>query len=218
MAEDQSEPEGAAGAAPSRLRAWGVAALAVVALAAAGGVATWAGSRVPGPATAGDTRTLRPLSPPPAADPPRAGADKPAPLMVSDGPSTSNGPPPGGTGEPPLPPLPSGPPATVATALAVRFTPSTRWDGGMVGYFTITNTTGTQVDGWRLVVTVPAGIDITATWEATMHRAGNTIIFASTSTNARIDSGATTRFGLQASTNHGFRGPMTCVINGVPCA
>jgi hypothetical protein len=215
MAEDQSEPEGAAGAAPSRLRVWGVAALAVVALAAAGGVATWAGSRVPGPATAGATRTFSPLSPRPAADPPRAGADKPAPLMVTDGPSTSNGPPLGGTGEPPLPP---GPPTTAATALAVRFTPSTRWDGGMVGYFTITNTLGTQVDGWRLVVTVPAGIDITATWEATMHRAGNTITFTSTSTNALIDSGATIRFGLQASTDHGFKGPVTCVINGAPCA
>src|SRR5262249_31572209 len=95
--------------------------------------------------------------------------------------------------EPPLPPPPASPPR----ALTGRSRTSTRWDGGMVGYFATTNTTGTPVIGWRLVVTVPADLVVTATWEATMHRVGNTITFGSTSTSARVDVGATVRFGLQ---------------------
>ncbi len=88
----------------------------------------------------------------------------------------------------------------------------------MVGYFAITNTTGTPVIGWRLVVTVPADLVITATWEATMHRVGNTITFGSTSTSARVDVGATVRFGLQASAKQGYDLLLTCMINDAKCA
>jgi hypothetical protein len=88
----------------------------------------------------------------------------------------------------------------------------------MVGYFAITNTTTMPVSGWRLVVTVPADLAVTATWEATMRRVGNTITFASTPTSARVDIGATVRFGLQASATEGFNLPLTCVINDAACA
>jgi hypothetical protein len=102
--------------------------------------------------------------------------------------------------------------------MTVRFEPSTRWDGGMIGYFAITNTTTAPVHGWRLVVTVPSSFVVTASWEATMQRTGDTITFASTSTSGEIGVGQTVRFGLQAATERAFTGPQSCTINDASCA
>jgi hypothetical protein len=171
-------------------------------------------------ATAAPNRTLvlpaAPTTPAPGAEPPLAPLRPNGPAVPAAEPgSTTAGPPrtspPAAPGPPPLPPAGTG-------ALSVQFTPSTRWDGGMVGYFAIANTTGAPVDGWTLVVTVPGEFTITASWEATMKRDRNTVTFTSTSTSGRIGVGETVRFGIQASTHRGFKGPTSCLINGAPCA
>jgi cellulase/cellobiase CelA1 len=229
-------------------RRYVAATLGVLTVVAVGGLTAWAGSHRPASATAAPSRAVAPAHGPPGGDRPGtlAGTDPPGPAGTdgigaagtdrpgaagTDGPRSAgtdepgaagndppgDGPPLGaesGAAEPPLPPSP-GPPTG---AMTVRFRPSTRWDGGMVGYFAITNTTGTPVSGWRLVVTVPSDLAVTATWEATMRRAGNTITFTSTKTSARVDVGATVRFGLQASARNGYNLPLTCVINDAACA
>jgi hypothetical protein len=156
-----------------------------------------------------------PTTPAPAAEPPLA-PSRPDPAVPAADPGTTTASPPPASqpGAPEPPPLP--PAAT--RALSVHFTPSTRWDGGMVGYFAIANTTAAPVDGWTLAVTVPKGLTIIASWEATMKRDGNTVTFTSTSTSGRIGVGETVRFGIQASTDRVFRGPSSCLINGAPCA
>jgi endoglucanase len=200
----------------------------LLALAVAIAVAGWAGGHRSTAATAAPSRTVVRLSPPPERGPAaeaetplaagQSGAGQPGQppgnaLPPEDGPPLSDGQPPGSTIEPPLPP-------TVAptASMTVRFRPSTRWDGGMVGYFAITNTTTAAVTGWRLVITVPADLVVTATWEATMRRVGNTITFTSTRTSARVDVGETVRFGLQATAKRGYNLPLTCVINDAQCA
>jgi hypothetical protein len=198
------------------------------------GVAGWAGAHWSAAATAAPSRAVVHLSPSPErgpvaeAEPPAAGAETPlagsagqpgdgappgnAP-PAEDGPPLSDGQPPGNTIEPPLPPS-----VQPTASMTVRFRPSTRWDGGMVGYFAIINTTSAPVTGWRLVITVPADLVVTATWEAKMRRVGNTITFTPTRTSARVDLGATVRFGLQATAKHGYNLPLTCVINDAQCA
>jgi cellulase/cellobiase CelA1 len=203
-----------------------VVAAALLALALVVGWAGWAGTHRSAAATAVPSRAVLPLSPTPERGPaaeaetplagsasqPGGGAPRGNALPAEDGPPLTDGQP-GNTVEPPLPP-------TVAptASMTVRFRPSTRWDGGMVGYFAITNTTGLPVTGWRLVITVPADLMVTATWEATMHRVGNTITFTSTHTSARVDVGTTVRFGLQATAKGGYNLPLTCMINDAQCA
>ncbi len=204
---------------------------ALLALTVAVAVAGWAGTHRSAAATAAPSRAVVRLSPSPEHDPAaeagtplaanQAGAGQPGTadqppgtaLPAEDGPPLRDGQPPGNTIEPPLPP-------TVAptTSMTVRFRPSTRWDGGMVGYFAITNTTSAPVTGWRLVITVPADLVVTASWEAKMRRVGNTITFTSTRTSAQVDLGETVRFGLQATAKRGYNLPLTCVINDAQCA
>ena len=207
----------------------GTACLLALTLAVA--VAGWAGAHRNAAATEAPSRANVHLSPSPAhapadeAETPLAAsqagdgqpgtADQPpgTALPAEDGPPLSDGQPPGNTIEPPLPP-----PSQPTASMTVRFRPSTRWDGGMVGYFAITNTTSAPVTGWRLVITVPADLVVTATWEAEMRRVGNTITFTSTRTSARVDVGETVRFGLQATAKRGYDLPLTCVINDAQCA
>jgi hypothetical protein len=195
----------------------------LLALAVAVGVAGWAGTHRSAAATAAPSRAVVRLSPSPERGPaaeaetPTAEAETPTaeaetPLAGSAGQPGTADQPPGNTIEPPLPPV------QPTASMTVRFRPSTRWDGGMVGYFAITNTTSALVTGWRLVITVPADLVVTATWEARMRRVGNTITFTSTRTSARVDVGETVRFGLQATAKRGYNLPLTCVINDAQCA
>lgn len=224
-----------AGVLRSTRRRHVVGMAALLALAVAVSVAGWAGTHRSAAATAAPSRAVVRLSPSPERGPvaeaetptaeaetPLAGsagqpgtADQPPgnALPAEDGPPLGDGQPPGNTIEPPLPP-----PVQPTASMTVRFRPSTRWDGGMVGYFAITNTTSAQVTGWRLVITVPADLVVTATWEAKMRRVGNTITFTSTRTSARVDVGETVRFGLQATAKRGYNLPLTCMINDAQCA
>lgn len=202
-------------AAPPARRRRAVPALAAAVLIVAAAGTAWTG--MDGWVAAPPRRVLTRLSPVP---PPLPGSGAPAaaagrpPAGIAGVPPTGD---PGPAGLPPgEPPLPG--PHGAAAALSVRFRPSTRWDGGMVGYFAITNTTAAPVNGWRLVVTVPPSFVVTASWEATMQRTGDTITFASTTTTARVGVGQTVRFGLQAATEPGFGGPSTCMINDALCA
>jgi cellulase/cellobiase CelA1 len=193
-----------------------VGAAILLALSTVVGVAAWVG--VLPAATAAPSRAVVHLSPSPQ-NGARAEAGTPLAGQLGDGAPPGNavppdnGQPPGSPVEPPLPP-----PTQPTASMTVRFRPSTRWDGGMVGYFAITNTTSTPVVGWRLVVTVPADLVVTATWEARMRRVGNTITFTSTGTSARVDVGDTVRFGLQATASGGYNLPLTCLINDAQCA
>jgi Cellulose binding domain len=215
---------------PGRQARYPVVATAGLAAALVAGAAIWAAVHRSASATAVRTVThwtpvpRQPAAPLAAGDPGRSGARGQPPgtggtASGRPGGATSGGPVPGGgpVQGPPEPPLPL-PPDTPTAALTVRFHASTRWDGGLVGYFAITNTTTAAVDGWRLVVTVPSSFDVTAAWEARMHRTGNTITFTPTSTVAHVDVGATVQFGLQASTPQRFDQPGTCMINDAACA
>jgi len=212
----------------STRRRYVVGTACLLALAVAIAVAGWAGAHRSAAATAAPSRAVVRLSPSPERGPAaeaetplaasQSGAGQPGQppgnaLPPEDGPPLSDGQPPGSTIEPPLPPS-----VRPTASMTVRFRPSTRWDGGMVGYFAITNTTTAPVTGWRLVVTVPADLVVTATWEAKMRRVGNTITFTSTRTSARVDVGETVRFGLQATARRGYNLPLTCVINDAQCA
>jgi cellulase/cellobiase CelA1 len=215
MAEGNSRPGWAvrlralAGALRWVRRRYVAGAAGLLALTVALGVAGWAGAHWSAAATAAPSRAVAHLSPSPERGP-AAEAEPPAAEVESP---LSDGQPPGNTIEPPLPPS-----VQPTASMTVRFRPSTRWDGGMVGYFAITNTTSAPVTGWRLVITVPADLVVTATWEAKMRRVGNTITFTPTRTSARVDLGATVRFGLQATAKHGYNLPLTCVINDAQCA
>jgi endoglucanase len=234
MAERDSRPGRAAragawlrtlsGVLRSTRRRYVTAAAGLIALTLIITLAAWVGVHLPAAATSASAPAVGHPRPSPATGP-AAEAEKPlagqpdseAPpgsaVHADDGPPVADEQPPGATVEPPLPP--SAPPTA---SMTVRFRPSTRWDGGMVGYFAITNTTGTPVTGWRLVITVPADLVVTATWEAKMRRVGNTITFTPTRTSARVDVGTTVRFGLQATAKRGYNLPLTCLINDAQCA
>ena len=84
-------------------------------------------------------------------------------------------------------------PSTVASAsatgLTAAFSTSSAWSGGYVGAFTITNPTTTTQTGWSISFTLPAGSQVTSSWNGTMSQSGSVVTIANASWNATLAPG-----------------------------
>src|SRR5580704_2587580 len=54
-----------------------------------------------------------------------------------------------------------------AASPAVSYVETSSWDGGYVGQYTITNTTGAALSTWAVAFTLPAGSAVTSLWNGT---------------------------------------------------
>ncbi|MGI5268413.1 PQQ-dependent sugar dehydrogenase [Nonomuraea sp. CA-218870] len=89
-------------------------------------------------------------------------------------------------------------------------TVQTQWATGyVVQPVTVTNTGTSPVTGWRVTVTLPAGHQITGSWNA----AGSGAVFENAPYNGALAPGQSTTFGFQASRPDG-----TGVPTGYACA
>ena len=92
--------------------------------------------------------------------------------------------------------LPSTVASASATGLTAAFSTSSAWSGGYVGAFTITNPTTTTQTGWSISFTLPAGSQVTSSWNGTMSQSGSVVTIANASWNATLAPGGSASVGL----------------------
>ncbi|UQU65129.1 cellulose binding domain-containing protein [Couchioplanes caeruleus] len=103
---------------------------------------------------------------------------------------------PGPSDPPPSNPPPSDPPP--ASAGCTASISVNAWNGGFVG--TVKVTAGaTDINGWAVGLTLPAGATVTSSWNTTRTGASGAVQFANVSYNGRVTAGQATEFGFQAT-------------------
>ncbi|WP_149822960.1 extracellular catalytic domain type 1 short-chain-length polyhydroxyalkanoate depolymerase [Streptomyces tailanensis] len=111
----------------------------------------------------------------------------------------------------------SGPaPQPPAGPCKVTVTPNT-WNTGLTASVTITNTSTTAINGWRLAFTLPAGQTITNGWGATYSPTSGAVTATNVSYNAAIAPGASVSVGYQASHTGNSAVPTAYALNGTAC-
>ena len=101
-----------------------------------------------------------------------------------------------------------------AAVPAAAFSEASTWDGGYTGQYTITNTTGAAISGWKVVFSLPSGTSVSSLWNGTETAAGQTYTVTNADWNGSLAAGATATFGFSAS---GTGAPQSCTINGGAC-
>ena len=66
----------------------------------------------------------------------------------------------------------TGPATTAAGVLSATFTKDSDWGSGYQGHYTITNGTGTAVNGWQLAFGLPASAKLGSFWDAAITTSG----------------------------------------------
>ncbi|WP_416900886.1 GH12 family glycosyl hydrolase domain-containing protein [Micromonospora echinospora] len=126
----------------------------------------------------------------------------------------------GGGTSPTTPPPTTAPPTTAPPtggACAVRYTPTNTWNTGYTAEVTVTNTGATPVTGWTLAYPLPAGQQVTGSWNATVTQNGSTVTARNVSYNATISPGASVTFGHQVSMSGSYAAPSGFTLNGAAC-
>jgi cellulase/cellobiase CelA1 len=126
----------------------------------------------------------------------------------------------GGGTNPTTPPPTTAPPTTpppTGSACAVRYAPTNPWNTGYTAEVTVTNTGATPVTGWTLAYPLPAGQQITGSWNATVTQNGSTVTARNLSYNATISPGASVTFGHQVSMSGSYAAPSGFTLNGTAC-
>lgn len=106
------------------------------------------------------------------------------------------------------------PAATVGGGLTATFSKDSDWGSGYQARYTIKNTGGTAVSGWRVAFGLPASAKLGSFWDAAITTSGPTSLAENRGYNATIAAGASTEFGFIVA---GSGAPTSCTINGVPC-
>ncbi|MFD2357466.1 cellulose binding domain-containing protein [Nonomuraea ferruginea] len=105
-------------------------------------------------------------------------------------------------------------PGSSGGGCSVAPTVQSQWGDGYVVQAGVTNTGTSAVTGWTVTFTLPAGHQITGSWNATVSVSGQTVTARNASYNGNLGPGGSTSFGFQA----GRPGGQTSVPSGYTCA
>ncbi|WP_405113052.1 cellulose binding domain-containing protein [Micromonospora sp. NBC_01405] len=119
----------------------------------------------------------------------------------------------GGT-PPPTTPPPTTPPA--GGGCAVKYTPNS-WNNGFTADVQITNTGSSTINGWTLAYSLPAGQQITGSWNATVTHSGSAVTARNIGHNGTLAPGGTAGFGYQGTLNGAYSSPTNFTLNGQAC-
>ncbi|WP_202638795.1 cellulose binding domain-containing protein [Bailinhaonella thermotolerans] len=109
--------------------------------------------------------------------------------------------------------MPTG--AHAAASATAVFAKTAEWGSGFEGRYTITNGTGTAINGWSVAVDMPAGGTVSSAWDATVSRSGQRFTFTNVGWNGTVAPGASVSFGFIGSP--GSAVPSNCTLNGQSC-
>lgn len=91
------------------------------------------------------------------------------------------------------------------------------WNSGLTASVTITNTSTTTVNGWRLGLTLPTGQTITNGWNATYTPVSGAVTATNASYNGTIAPNASVSIGYQATHTGNSAAPGAFTLNGTAC-
>ncbi|GAB3208356.1 glycosyl hydrolase family 18 protein [Marinactinospora thermotolerans] len=114
--------------------------------------------------------------------------------------------------------LTAAPAAAAPSDVTVVYTEGDRWNTGYSGQFTIANASSAPLTDWTIEFTLPAGASVTSLWNATMRRSGSTYVLTPPSWGAPVPAGGSYGIGFNGAFSGGETAPVTCTINGAPCA
>ncbi|MDT5032708.1 MAG: hypothetical protein QOC94_2879 [Actinoplanes sp.] len=130
-------------------------------------------------------------------------------------------------GAPPPPPpttKPTTPPTTPPTnpppgggGCRVTYTPNV-WNSGFVANVSVANTGSSTVNGWTLGFTLPAGQQITSSWNAALTGSSGAVTAKNVSWNGTIGPNSSQAFGFQGTYSGSFSAPANFTLNGSPCS
>ncbi|GAA1886056.1 glycoside hydrolase family 18 chitinase [Actinomadura bangladeshensis] len=106
------------------------------------------------------------------------------------------------------------PPASSAGTVTATCKKGSDWGTGFDGTCTITNGTGTTLNGWKLEADMPSGSSITSVWDATKSVSGDHYTFTNAGWNGTVAAGASASFGFNGSGSGWFT---SCTVNGASC-
>src|SRR5689334_22084092 len=106
-------------------------------------------------------------------------------------------------------------PAQAAAGLTAAFSKDSDWGTGYQAKYTITNHTGSTVNGWALTFGLPSTAKLGSFWDATITTAGSTETAKNPGYAPTIAPGASATFGFIVA---GSGAPTSCTINGASCA
>ncbi|MFG2129433.1 PHB depolymerase family esterase [Streptomyces sp. NPDC048751] len=101
---------------------------------------------------------------------------------------------------------------------ACKVTASTSaWSTGLTGSVTLTNTSTTAINGWKLGFTLPSGQTITNGWGATYSPASGAVTATNVTYNGTIAPNASVTIGYQANHTGNSAAPGSFTLNGAAC-
>ncbi|WP_242884256.1 cellulose binding domain-containing protein [Actinomadura litoris] len=105
-------------------------------------------------------------------------------------------------------------PANAAASATATFAKASDWGSGYEGKYTISNTSGSQISGWKVEFDLPAGASIGSYWDAVLTKSGQHATFTNREYNTTIGDGAKVTFGFLVN---GTGTPENCTLNGAGC-
>ncbi|MET9493679.1 cellulose binding domain-containing protein [Streptomyces sp. NPDC006552] len=91
------------------------------------------------------------------------------------------------------------------------------WQGGFTADVTVSNTSASPVDGWKVAFTLPSGQRITNAWNAAVSPSSGAVTAANLAHNARLAPGGSQSFGFQGTYSGTFAEPAGFSLNGTAC-
>lgn len=110
------------------------------------------------------------------------------------------------------PPTTSPPPTTPGSSCTATVSAPASWPGGYEGRLTVTNSTSTAIDGWRVTFTLPAGQTVAQGWSGTFSQQGSQVTVTNASYNGQLSAGSSTTAGFITSASGASQlpGNVTC--------
>ncbi len=106
-------------------------------------------------------------------------------------------------------------PAVAAGSLTATFASQGDWGTGHQVAVTLSNGTGSTVNGWSIEFDLPPGDTITSSWDADVTRTGNHYRAVNKSWAPTLAAGASITWGYVATGP--FTTPIACSLNGASC-
>nr|WP_042193376.1 cellulose binding domain-containing protein [Kibdelosporangium sp. MJ126-NF4]CEL20739.1 Chitinase [Kibdelosporangium sp. MJ126-NF4]CTQ89652.1 Chitinase (EC 3.2.1.14) [Kibdelosporangium sp. MJ126-NF4] len=106
--------------------------------------------------------------------------------------------------------------SSAANGLSASFTKVSDWGSGFEGKITVTNGGSTPLSTWTVELDMPAGAQITSSWDSTRTTSGQHHTFTPPGWAGPLAVGASASFGFNGSPGN-FSGIQNCKLNGDTC-
>jgi acetylxylan esterase len=93
-----------------------------------------------------------------------------------------------------------------------------QWTGGFTATLTITNTSTSTLNGWRLQFTFPSSQQVTQGWNGVFAQSGANVTITNASYNTTLAAGASVSPGFNGSWSGSNPSPTAFTLNGVACS